>query len=88
VLEEPLLCLFQLKEFEPLKSASDIDATLDNLSSHDAVRAMDVRQSNMIFEDFKMIQCGGQTIEKYFDVIRDSLLSKNGLVKDNQKDDF
>ena len=86
VLEEPFLCLFQLKEFEPLKS--DIDATLDNLVSHDAVRAMDLRQSNMIFEDFKMIQCGGQTVEKYFDKIRDSLLSKDGLVKADQKEEF
>jgi hypothetical protein len=42
----------------------------------------------MIFEDFKMIQCGGETIEKYFDLIRDSLLSKDGIVKSNQKDDF
>ena len=42
----------------------------------------------MIFEDFKMIQCGGQTVEKYFDKIRDSLLSKDGLVKADQKEEF
>ena len=41
VLEEPLLCLFQLKEFEPLKSTTDLDETLSNLNSHDAIKAMD-----------------------------------------------
>lgn len=42
----------------------------------------------MIFVDFKMIQCGAQTIEKYFDLIRDSLLSKDGIVGANEKNDF
>ena len=88
VLEESLLCLFQLKEFEPLKSTTDLDETLSNLNSHDAIKAMDLRQSNMIFVDFKMIQCGAQTIEKYFDLIRDSLLAKDGIVGANEKSDF
>jgi hypothetical protein len=53
-----------------------------------AVNAMESRQGNMIFPKAKLIQEGGDNVDLDIANIRKALLTKDGLVEDEEKENF
>jgi len=53
-----------------------------------AVNAMESRQGNMVFPKAKLIQEGGDAIDLDIENIKKALLTKDGLVDDEEKDNF
>jgi hypothetical protein len=49
---------------------------------------MDYRQANMIFPNAKLVQQGGDNIDEYISEIREAILSKEGIVSDDARQDF
>ena len=41
-----------------------------------------------MFPKAKLIQSGGENVEEYIDIMRESILKKNGIVPDDSKQDF
>lgn len=58
------------------------------ITSKDAIKAMDYRQKNMFFPRAKLIEEGGDNIDDDLDVMRASLLSKDGIVSQEAQKDF
>ena len=58
------------------------------MTSQDAIAAMDYRQANMIFPNAKLVQQGGDNIDEYISEIREAILSKEGIVSDDARQDF
>lgn len=71
------LSLFQLKD---LRCPNIDPKCMDDVTTDQVIKGIDVRQQDMVFQDALLIKSGGSTVEKHIDVIREALINKDGLV--------
>lgn len=60
----------------------------DFVSSDQVIKGIDYRQSNMLFPNAMLIKEGGDNIDPSIDVIKEAILSKDGIVDKDSKNDF
>jgi hypothetical protein len=60
----------------------EFEECLDNIpiSSEEALLAMDTRQKYMVFKKAKLIQIGAENIDEWIELIKNDILSKEGIV--------
>lgn len=89
-----LLSLFQLKDFcrnDPAiqkELEEKIRAGKEFTTSGQIIKAIDYRQSQMVFPNAKLIQEGGDNIDGSIDSVREAILAKQGIVDESSQEDF